>query len=85
MVHSDNKKKRGVQYKLIHQALQTMPSAFFFVLLLSVQIGVQPFLQQKFVATDIYVPSVVLIQEVRNNDELILSVLLDHSNIQTSL
>lgn len=41
-----------------------MPSAFFFVLLLSIQIGVQPFLQQKFVATDIYVPSVVLIQEI---------------------
>lgn len=34
------------------------------LLLLSIQTGIQPFLQQKFIAEDIHVPSIVAIQEV---------------------
>ena len=38
--------------------------AMILLLLLSIQTGIQPFLQQKFIAEDIHVPSIVAIQEV---------------------
>ena len=41
-----------------------MSSAMILLLLLSIQTGIQPFLQQKFIAEDIHVPSIVAIQEV---------------------